>query len=201
MLRLKQLLTRTPNKVHRRSMRCAAKIESADIYMDDAGVFRFFQGWVVDPPAPGPWKTSRGPYRALCKMYFDETGSDLNPRVFVWCDCEWFKYNCETVLAIRGSSAIINSNGALPKITNPMGRPQVCKHTLAFLRKCVVRKRFATLRPDKKPMTFNLMRALNNLDARNNTSSKSLKMKFPKVFHQNKPVTPAKRIQLRTRSK
>lgn len=194
MLRLKQILTRTPIVVHRRSKRCIAKVTDADIYMDDAGVFRFLQGSVVDPPAPGPWKTSRGPYRCLCKLYFSEIAPS-NPKVFIWCDCEWFTYNCETSLAIRGSSAIINSNGSLPKVTNPTGKPQVCKHCLAFLRKAVDRRRYSQLKPNKAPSKFNLLKALSNLDNNNLTSKRVLKGKFPKVFKQNRPKLP-----MRTRS-
>jgi hypothetical protein len=187
MLRVKQLLTRTPNIVHKRSKRCASRVDSAELYMDDAGVFRFLQGTVVDPPPPGPWRNSRGPYRCLCKLYFDEKGVTNNPKVFIWCDCEYFKFNCETTLALLGSSAIINSNGALPKITNPTGRPQVCKHCLAFLRKSLDRKRFSALRPEKNPQSFNLLQALDKLDSTNHVSRRNLRSKFPKMFKQNKP--------------
>ena len=196
MLRVKSIINRTPVAVHRRSKRCMSKITKADILMDDAGVFKFLQGSTVDPPAHGPWKNSRGPYRTLCKLYFDEKQPN-NPRIFIWCDCEWFTYNCEVSLAIRGSSAIINSNGALPKMTNPNGRPQVCKHCLAFLRKSLDRKRFSQLKPDKKPTgTFSLASALSRLDSSNLISRRMLKGKFPEVFKQNKPG-----LVLRTRSK
>ncbi len=199
MLRAKTLFSRTPDAVHRRSRRCTSKVTDADIYMDDAGVFRFVQGLALDPPAPGPWPQSRGPYRVICKLYFDENDAN-NPKTFVWCDCDWFKYNCETALAIRGSSAIINSNGALPKNTNPTSRPQVCKHCLCFLKKALSRKRFTKLDGKKAKKNFDLAKALSATDSKNTLSSRSLKLKFPKVFKQNKPRSETSGPKLRVRN-
>lgn len=145
MIRLKKMLESTSMVIHRRGSRCLARIKSAEIYVDENGSYKFLQGNVVDPPAPGPWPSSRGPYTVLAKLYMDEDKSKIsNPKTFVWCDCEYFKFNCETALALRGSSAIINSNGALPKITNPNGVPGLCKHCIAFLRRCRERKMFLT---------------------------------------------------------
>ena len=145
MLRLKQLITATPLAVHHRGSRCIARIKSAEVFVDENGSFKFMQGHVVDPPAPGPWKNSRGPYSVIAKLYMDVNKvKNYDPKTFIWCDCDFFKFNCETALALKGSSAIINSNGQLPKITNPTGKPMVCKHCIAFLRRCRERKQFFT---------------------------------------------------------
>lgn len=97
----------------------------------DAGGEHFLvKGIGMDPT------TTKKNYRQLAKVYLNKAGEiPNNPQVFVWCACPWFKYFCEVALAIRGSSYIINANGALPKITNPTSRPQCCKHMLAFMRK------------------------------------------------------------------
>lgn len=131
MVNLKVVVQKTPVKIHRNSLRCRARITSATMNADGFGVFHLFKGRVIDPT------TTRTPYPQIVKMYTDRRGNiPDNPKIFCWCGCAWFKYNCEVALAIRGSSAIISTNGALPKITNPTSRPQVCKHMLTFLKAC-----------------------------------------------------------------
>lgn len=49
-------------------------------------------------------------------------------KVWCWCSCPYFKYNCEVALAHRGSSAVVQSNGQRPRFTNPEMKPRVCKH-------------------------------------------------------------------------
>lgn len=96
---------------------------------DERGAFYLVKGFAMDP------LTTRKNYRQIVKIYLDRSNKmPKNPKVFVWCGCAWFKYHCEVALAIRGSSYIVSSNGALPKITNPTARPQVCKHALAFMK-------------------------------------------------------------------
>ena len=131
MVNLKVVVQKTPVKIHRNSLRCRARITSATMNADGFGVYHVFKGRVIDPT------TTRTPYPQIIKMYTDRRGNiPDNPKIFCWCGCAWFKYNCEVALAIRGSSAIISTNGALPKLTNPTSRPQVCKHMLTFLKAC-----------------------------------------------------------------
>lgn len=54
----------------------------------------------------------------------------MNPssRVWCWCSCPYFKYNCEVALAFRGSSAVVQSNGQRPRFTNPKLDSRICKH-------------------------------------------------------------------------
>ena len=129
MISLATVLHRTPGKVHRSSQNCRARITSSVMNADERGAFYLVKGLAIDPT------TTRKNYRQITKIYLDKSNKvPLNPKVFVWCGCAWFKYHCEVALAIRGSSYIVSSNGALPKITNPTARPQVCKHALAFLK-------------------------------------------------------------------
>lgn len=129
MISLATVLHRTPSKVHRSSQHCRARITSSVMNADERGAFYLVKGLAIDPT------TTRKNYRQIAKIYLDKSGKvPLNPKIFIWCGCAWFKYHCEVALAIRGSSYIVSSNGALPKITNPTARPQVCKHALAFLK-------------------------------------------------------------------
>ena len=68
-----------------------------------------------------------------------------NSLVWVHCDCPYFFYTLEVVLARQGCSEVKfkgesgrknpwvkrRSNGALPKIRNPQGIPYLCKHLYA----------------------------------------------------------------------
>lgn len=141
MLRLRTLLFRTPASRHesKRKHPTIAKITRAVLSIDEAGLYTLMHGKAVDVQTHREQTKPKGPYLQLAKMYYDDSAKKkiTNPKCFVFCDCDDFKYRCEVALAIRGSSAVINSNGALPKFTNPNARPQVCKHLLAFLEKCV----------------------------------------------------------------
>ena len=53
--------------------------------------------------------------------------------IWVSCPCEWFLYHCEVATKRKGSTDIIFSNGARPKITNPNSIPTICKHALSAL--------------------------------------------------------------------
>lgn len=129
MIHLVTILQRTPGNIHRNSQNCRAKVTSSVINSDAGGEHFLVKGLAMDPT------TTKTNYRLVAKLYLNKNDElPNNPKVFVWCGCPWFKYFCEVALAIRGSSYIINSNGALPKITNPTAKPQVCKHCLAFLR-------------------------------------------------------------------
>lgn len=55
-------------------------------------------------------------------------------KVWCWCSCPYFKYNCEVALAYYKSSMVRQSNGQRPRFTNPDLEPRVCKHVyLVFL--------------------------------------------------------------------
>lgn len=56
-------------------------------------------------------------------------------KVWVTCECEYFRYHCEVANQRRGSSDILESNGKLPRVTNRRMVSHLCKHLYAcFLR-------------------------------------------------------------------
>jgi hypothetical protein len=124
------MLHRTPAKIHRNSQNCRAKITTATMEADSQGAYIFVKSLALDPT------TTRTNHRVLAKLYVDKkTGKPpKDPKCWIHCSCGYFKFFCETALAIRGNSSIINSNGALPKLTNPTAKPSACKHCLAFFR-------------------------------------------------------------------
>lgn len=169
MVNLKVIVQKTPVKIHRNALPCRARISSATMNADGFGVYHLFKGRVIDPT------TTRTPYPQLVKIYTDRRGViPDNPKIFCWCGCAWFKYNCEVALAIRGSSAIISTNGALPKITNPTSRPQVCKHMLTFLKACwKAKERIDTNRTQANDQGLNrLENVVNRKTRRANTQTK-----------------------------
>jgi hypothetical protein len=130
MVRISTMLHRTPAKIHRNSQNCRAKITMATMEADSQGAYVFVKSIVIDPT------TTRTNHRVLAKLYVDKkTGKPpKDPKCWVHCSCGYFKFFSETALCLVGSSSIINSNGALPKITNSTAKPSTCKHCLAFFR-------------------------------------------------------------------
>ena len=144
MLRLKTLLTRTDMARHLRKRKnpVISKITKSVLAMDESGLFLMFQGKAVDLYTNKDHNTraKHGPYYLLAKLYYNDDQAKMhNPKCLVHCNCADFTYRCEVALAIRGSSVIVNSNGALPHQTNPNAVPHVCKHALSFLEKCVAK--------------------------------------------------------------
>lgn len=142
MLRLRTMITRTDMSRHDRKRKhpVIAKITKSTLAMDESGLFLMFQGKAVDLHSNKDHNSSatHGPYYMLAKLYYNDDQVKMhNPKCFIHCNCADFTYRCEVALAIRGSSVIVNSNGALPHHTNPNSVPHVCKHALAFLEKCV----------------------------------------------------------------
>jgi hypothetical protein len=78
-----------------------------------------YQEWIYKVKCTDGWRTTQ------VKLY---DGIQPASRCWVWCNCPYFKYHCEVALAHRGSSSIINSNGAPPVFTNPRQIPLICKH-------------------------------------------------------------------------
>jgi len=60
--------------------------------------------------------------------FYGEPG--LKTPVWVWCDCDYFKYYLEVSLARRGSSSLRASNGKAPTIRNPHMNAYLCKHLM-----------------------------------------------------------------------
>ena len=134
MLPLSKILTATPAKTKKRArdqcygqtyapprrkqaLRSLTK-SGGYIVEDETGKYREFKYRT---------KCTDGWRRVVVRFY-----GPLNPntRVWCWCDCPYFKYNCEVALASKGSSAVIQSNGQRPRHTNPRLEPRVCKHVI-----------------------------------------------------------------------
>ena len=58
----------------------------------------------------------------------------VTAKMWVSCNCEYFLYTAEVANARKGSSDVIYSNGARPKIRNPTMNPLLCKHCVAAIR-------------------------------------------------------------------
>lgn len=154
MLRLKTLLTRTPTNRHQRKIRnpVIAKVTKSTLAMDEGGLFLLMHGKAVD--LKHARELGSKPHLQVAKLYFDDQNVKkmTNPKTFVWCACKDFTFRCEVALAIRGSSVVVYSNGALPKSTNPNAVPQLCSHCLAFLEKCVLEtKKASTVNETQQP--------------------------------------------------
>lgn len=62
-------------------------------------------------------------------------GTGKNPKVWVSCDCEWFKYACEYPTYRKGSTDLLYADGPGKKIRNPSQIAALCKHGAAALLK------------------------------------------------------------------
>lgn len=72
---------------------------------------------------------------------------DMKTPVWVWCDCEFFKYTLEVALARVNTSSISSSNGKAPTVRNPQMLTYLCKHLMmaaeiALRQKDLVRQKF-----------------------------------------------------------
>jgi len=125
MLSVKQLLYWT--KLHRaeilkKARKVSVRFGKPEEVKDDGATFREVSARAVGDTRP-----------RNVVMRFRGKGS--TSKVWVSCDCEYFKFHCEVADARRGSSDVIHSNGKFPKIRNSRGVAHVCKHIAAcFLR-------------------------------------------------------------------
>lgn len=191
MVTLKTILQKTPLDIlmRKRKNPVIAKITRANLMMDDNGLFVLFHGKAVDVHTHKTSKKSKGPYLQLAKLYYSEDGGVSNPKTFVWCDCADFTYRCETSLALRGSSAVINSNGSLPRVTNPTVVPRVCKHSLAFLEKASQQFRSKTEFPEANPKVSKSDRELVDHLRKPRHTKTNIRRMFPTYFQGLMPGT------------
>lgn len=54
-------------------------------------------------------------------------------RLWVHCSCPYFLFHLEMALVLKKCSTQYDSNGDMPRITNPQYRPYLCKHLFAYL--------------------------------------------------------------------
>jgi hypothetical protein len=191
MLRLKTMIQRTPTDVLRRKRAnpVIAKVTRAHLMMDESGLFVLFHGKAVDLKTHREQSHPQGPYLVLAKMYYRDDGSTTNPKTFCWCSCSDFKFRCEVALALRGSSAIISSNGALPHTTNPTATPRLCKHSLAFLEKALHQFKTRDDFPEGKPKMSKSDRELVEQLTKPRNTKANLRRMFPEQFKGIMPGT------------
>lgn len=70
---------------------------------------------------------------------YDPFGSTAG--VWASCSCEFFLYNCEVALSLKGSSSLIYSNGKLPIVKNPTYIPWLCKHSYPAVKRAIQLKK------------------------------------------------------------
>lgn len=125
MLSVKQLLYWTrlhKREILRKARRVSVRFSAAEEVQDDGATYREVRARAVGDTIP----------RHITMRF---RGNGATSKVWVSCDCEYFKYHCEVADTRRGSSDVIHSNGKYPRETNPRGVAHVCKHIAAcFLR-------------------------------------------------------------------
>jgi len=122
MLSLSQIARATPKSVQRKSV-SFSKVK-AFIDTDDNGEFKYIT-------ATARSTGSMNKYQVHVRLYGRVPMSGKmkpNSKAWVHCSCPYFRYYVEVALAARGSSAILISTGAFPKIRNPRMKPYLCKH-------------------------------------------------------------------------
>lgn len=119
MLQLQQLLRGTPANIVKNSRDVRSRVLKAFITADEVGTHKKVLLEARD---------TDGPRNLVFKFYNRKKKNLAYSKVYVHCSCPYFLYFCEVAVAARGSSSVINSNGAYPKIRNPSLRPYLCKH-------------------------------------------------------------------------
>lgn len=119
-----QMMKATPWKIKQNSKNCLTRLVRAHTDIDYHGVHKraLFHSWDTD-----------GMRRVEIRLYGDYDKIAAH-RAWVHCTGPWFMFHSEVALRQRGSSSIINSNGMLPKITNPYMKPKVCKHVYSAIK-------------------------------------------------------------------
>lgn len=135
MIYLSQLARATPAKIRRNSLKVRITHVKAFFGDDEHGEHKY-----VTCKARTRGK-STGPYIIAVRLYPNKSKKvpksgkmKPNNRSWVHCSCPYFRYHCEVADAARGSSNVITSTGAYPKIRNPKMKPILCKHLMAAIK-------------------------------------------------------------------
>ena len=128
MLNIKQLLNLTPAKVRYRSSYPRIRV------IEDKPRSKYRH--IYTRVSLGNVESTGDSYTQTIRCHGTKKNSGdfiLSPDSLLWvhCSCPYFTYYLETVLHLHGSSRIYNSNGGMPRITNPKLRPYLCKHLYA----------------------------------------------------------------------
>jgi hypothetical protein len=123
MLTLKNLVSMTAPEIRQRANTVSIIVKSSVLDEDDNGIFKkvIIKSLATTIPRIITFKL----YQVKGKKF------TINSPVWVHCSCENYLYQWEVSNTARGSSSVINSNGAIPRIRNPRMRPGLCKHSYA----------------------------------------------------------------------
>lgn len=123
MLTLRALMQFTPDAMKKRALKVGIRLIKSTIDKDDEGVFKKVELRAIATTIPRI---------VIFKIYMVKGNKfTINSPTWVHCSGENYLYQWEVANTMRGSSSIINSNGAMPRITNPRTRPGLCKHAYA----------------------------------------------------------------------
>lgn len=133
MIYLSQLARLTPKNIQRHA--AGVQVTKIKAFIDhDAkkGKFKTVRANVKSTRAFGSGKVWQIHVRIYGRMRSDGA-MKANNRAWVHCSCPYFRYHVEVADAARGSSNVITSTGAYPKIRNPRMKPHLCKHLFAAI--------------------------------------------------------------------
>ncbi len=136
MIFLSQLIRLTPANIRRNSRSVLLFSGSTWLEKDERGPHKVYRA-KAKTTRGAKHKRSGNTHDLVIKLYGTRRKDGaMKPqnRSWVHCSCEYFLYYNEVALAARGSSEVMTSNGALPKIRNPRMKPYLCKHLLAASR-------------------------------------------------------------------
>lgn len=134
MVRLEQMIKITPKNIFRNAKKVYGGLFKKPVWKQDAnGVYKHVYIRARD---------TNGVRFLQYKLYLQKNNktSKLNDNAWVHCSCPWFTFFCEVALTLKKSSSIKNSNGELPKETNPRLKPWVCKHLIAMSKTAIQSK-------------------------------------------------------------
>ncbi len=138
MIYLSQLARLTPAAVQKRPVFITGV--SAFIDKDSIGEFKFVKAMARSQRSTKRYLINVRLYAAKGAKVPRRGKMKPQNRAWVHCNCGYFRYNVEVALAARGSSNVLSSTGAYPKIRNPRMKPHLCKHLFAAIPKIVSTK-------------------------------------------------------------
>lgn len=123
------LIRNTPRTIARRAAWIGANLLRRQVAKDEEGSVIIYQFQTQTH------KKRTGPYLCEVHAYTGEERPDPRDLVWVSCTCSYWLFYCEVAVFNFGrmmsgpsTTNIQFSNGAPPKVRNPMGVPMICKH-------------------------------------------------------------------------
>lgn len=122
MLTVKQIIRETPAAIMKQSFNVSVKTIQANLYLDvNPEIENIYNEYILKTKRPG---RNHRTHNNIIRVYHRD-------KVWVRCDCDYFKYNCEVSLKLAGSTDILYSNGSMPRIKNPQLRKRACIHLVS----------------------------------------------------------------------